>query len=77
MSQRGVEIVLGRLATDGAVRERFMDSPGRVLQELIAEGIELTRIEITALQALDKSALRRFAAAVDARLQRATLLKGD
>jgi len=74
MSQRGVEVVLGRLATDVGLRERFNASPGRALQELIAEGIELSRIEVGALHALDPSALHRFAAAVDPRLQKAVLV---
>ena len=76
MSPRGVEIVLGRLATDAGLRDRFSVSSGRVLQELIAEGIELSRIEVAALQSLDAPALRRFAAAIDPRLQKATFSKG-
>ena len=72
MSQRGVEVVLGRLVTDVGLRDRFSVSSGPVLQELAADGIELTRVEIAALQSLDASALRRFAATIDHRLQKAT-----
>ena len=75
MSQRGVEVVLGRLATDASLRERFSVSPGQLLQELIADGIELSRVEVAALESLETSALHRFAAAVDPRLQKAVLLK--
>jgi len=75
MSQRGVEIVLGRLATDAGLRDQFSVSPEQVLQDVISNGIELSRIEVAALQSLDTLALRRFAAAIDPRLQKATLLK--
>jgi hypothetical protein len=71
VSQRGVEIVLGRLATDAGLRDRFCVAPRRVLRALIADGIELSRIEISALRSLDRPALRRFAAAIDSRLQKA------
>ena len=75
MSQRGVEVVVGRLATDAAFRDRFDVSPEQVLQECTADGIELSRIEIIAIQSLDMSALRRFAATLNPRLQKATLSK--
>jgi len=46
-----------------------------LLQEFVADGMELSRIEVSALQSLDASALRRFAAAIDPRLQKAALSK--
>ena len=74
MSQRAVEIVLGRLATDEALRRRFRQAPASVLRELIDVGLELSRVELGALQALDAAALQSFARAVDARLQKAELV---
>jgi len=74
MSQRGVEIVLGRLATDEAVRRRFRESPALALRELMTLGIELTPVELAALESLDPSALHRFARALDSRLQKAALV---
>jgi len=71
MSQRGVEVVLGRLATDAGLRDRFSVSPMHVLQEFLADGIDLSRVEISALERLDPSPLFRFAAAIDPRLQKA------
>jgi len=73
MSQRGVEVVLGRLATDDAVRRRFQDSPARALRELTALGIELSAVEFAALGALDPYAVHVFAQALDPRLQRDAL----
>ena len=74
MSHRGVEIVLGRLATDEAARRRFMQAPGVALRELMALGLELSPVELAALEALDSSAIQRFAHALDARLQKAELV---
>jgi hypothetical protein len=74
MTQRGVEIVLGRLATDEAIRRRFQQSPGLALRELLAMGIELSAVEMLALESLDASAVQRFAQALDPRLQKAVLV---
>jgi len=71
MSHRGVEIVLGRLATDEKVRQRFREAPEQALEELIHLGLELSPVERAALRALDAAALQRFAHALDARLRKA------
>lgn len=71
MSHRGVEVVLGRLATDEGMRRRFWQAPGQALAELIEAGLELSQVERLALEALDPAALHRFALALDPRLQKA------
>ena len=73
MSHRGVEIVLGRLATDEALRRRFWKAPAQTLKDMIAAGLELSTVELSALEALDPGALHRFALALDPRLQKADL----
>ena len=74
MSHRGVEVVLGRLATDEAWRELFRRSPATALRELIGSGLELSHVELAALEGLDPSALLDFAHALDPRLQKAMLV---
>ncbi len=74
MSHRGVEVVLGRLATDEAWRERFRRAPAAALRELIGSGLELSPVELAALESLEPSAVRRFAQALDPRLQKAVLV---
>jgi hypothetical protein len=74
MTQRAVEIVLGRLATDEAVRRRFLEAPHAALRELTEMGLELSAVELLALQSLDAAAVQRFAQAVDPRLQKAVLV---
>ncbi len=74
MSHRGVEVVLGRLATDEAWRERFGRAPAAALRELIGSGLELSPVELAALEALEPSAVHRFAQSLDPRLQRAVLV---
>jgi hypothetical protein len=73
MSQRSVEHVIGRLATDEDFRRRFETERETVLQELLASGTELTPVELRALRDLDFSACRRFARCLDPRLQKISL----
>ncbi len=75
MSQRSVEQVIGRLATDEDFRRRFEAERETVLRELIASGCELTPVEIRALLDLNFSACRRFARCLDPRLQKISLRK--
>lgn len=74
MSQRGVEVALGRLATDEAWRDRFRRGPAAALKELAGSGLELSAVELSALERLEPSAVHRFAQALDPRLQRAVLV---
>jgi len=74
MSHRTVEIVLGRLATDEAMRRRFREAPAQALRELLALGLELSPVELAALEKLDPAELHRFAQTLDSRLQKAELL---
>jgi len=76
MSQRNVEIVIGRLATDEEVRERFLEDPQAEVAALRREGLELTAIEVEALTALPAGPLEALADALDPRLQKASLKTG-
>lgn len=70
MSQKSVEIVVGRLATDDDFRGRFGATPEVTLDELIAAGLPLTPVEQRALLEIDLAACERFATCLDARLQK-------
>ena len=71
MTHRNVETLIGRLATDGFLRRRFLEDPTRVLDELRNQGLELTDIELQALASTNADAIREFAARVDRRIQKA------
>ena len=71
VSHRNVELLIGRLATDAALRRRFQEERMQLLQALIAQGFEFSTIEITALAAVDLDALRLFALTLDPRLRKA------
>jgi hypothetical protein len=73
MSQKCVEAVVGRLATDEAFRRRFQEDRAAVLDELIAQGAQLTAVERQALLDLDFSACERFAERLDPRIQKVCL----
>lgn len=73
MSQKHVERVIGRLATDESFRLRFFEDPEAVLGELAAEGIELNSCERRAVLAIDRDTLIRFADAIDPRIQKSHL----
>ena len=70
MSHRNVELIIGKLATDEALRRRFGVDAAGLLDELTRGGWELTAVEIEALLALDRAALGRFAGVIDGRLQK-------
>jgi hypothetical protein len=70
MSQRNVEMVIGKLATDEGFRRRFATSPEVVLAEAAGAGLELTPVEQRALADLEMAACERFAACLDPRIQK-------
>jgi hypothetical protein len=74
MSHRGVEIVLGRLIVDEAVRRQFVQAPAETLRELSANGLELNPVEFSALLSVLPAALQRFAKTLDPRLLKAALV---
>lgn len=70
MSQRNVELVIGKLATDEGFRRRFAAGPEAALAQAAAGGLELTPVERRALVDLEMEACERFAARLDPRLQK-------
>jgi hypothetical protein len=73
MSQKSVEIVLGKMVTDEEVRGRFRAAPLEVLESVRRAGWDLSAVETEALRSLDPAALERFALSLDPRLQKASL----
>lgn len=73
MSQKTVEILLGKLVTDEEVRHRFREAPLEILDCIRRAGHDLSAVEAEALRSLDTEALERFARALDPRLQKACL----
>ena len=73
MSQKNVEAIIGKLATDEEFRHRFETDPARTVLELVDHGLCLTPAELSALVATDVTKCERFAADIDPRLQKASL----
>jgi hypothetical protein len=73
MSQRNVEIVIGRLVTDEELRLRLTRAPLETLESMAERGCELTRGEIAALLEIDITLWSRIAARLPSRLQRCSL----
>jgi len=73
VSQRNVEVLIGRLLTDEGFRQRFLADPRVVLRELVEQGTHLTFLEIDALTAIDLTLWRTVAEQIDPRLQKAQL----
>jgi hypothetical protein len=71
MTHRNVETLIGRLATDPGFRRQFAADPTAVLDELRAQGFELTLVELEALAATSADAIESFAQALDRRIRRA------
>jgi hypothetical protein len=73
VTQRCIEIVVGRLVTDEEFRQTFLSDPHRALSELLERGAHLSHAEIAALIATDPSLWDRIAEDVDPRLQKVSL----
>ena len=73
MSQKSVEIVVGRLATDEALRARFLRDPASTLRALRETGLELNPGETEALLQMTPEFLRTLATWVHPRLQKIDL----
>jgi len=72
MTQRCIEMVIGRLMTDEDFRAKFLRDPQRTLGDLLEQGTMLSRSEIAALVAIDSTLWNRVADEMDERLQKAS-----
>ena len=75
MTQRSIEILIGRLLTDEAFREAFLNNPRGTLQTFCEAGYELTPLEISAFLATPRQLWSEVAEEIDPRLQKADLGK--
>lgn len=73
MSQKSVEILLGKLVTDEEMRRSFRRDAAAVLAAFRQAGWDLSTVEAEAIHSLDPAALERLADALDPRLQKASL----
>ncbi len=73
MSQRIVERVIGRLATDEELRVEFTRAPRGTLEALREQGWELNHVEVDALMCTDIGLWSEIAGRIDSRLQRCSL----
>ncbi len=73
MSQKCVEMIFGKLATDEEIRRRFEADPLGTLALLAERGLELTRAECEAIVATKTDLFTRLSEAIDPRLQKASL----
>jgi hypothetical protein len=70
MSQKSIEIVIGRLATDETLRARFLADPAGTLRSLRETGLVLNSVEVEALLEMPKETWVALAAAIHPRLQK-------
>jgi hypothetical protein len=73
MSQRNVELLIGRLLTDEDVRRQFMRKPSGAIEDFCRQGWELSQGEIDARAATDVAMWAEFASRIPSRLQRCSL----
>src|SRR5258705_10286746 len=76
MSQKTVQLVIGRLVTDEELRARFVERPLETLADLRQQGFELTEDEIDALARSDAEMWPAMARRIHPRLQRCSLRGG-
>lgn len=74
MSQRLIEMLIGRLITDERFRRDFLGNPEHTLAGFFDRGLELSPTEIAALVNTDPTLWARTADSIDPRLQKVSLL---
>jgi len=77
MSQKSVELVIGRLATDEVLRNQFSVDPKTTLRHLQAAGLDLTPGEIEALIRTPVALWAFIASCIHPRLQKIALKSLD
>jgi hypothetical protein len=73
MSQKTVQLVMGRLLTDEDLRLRFVERSFETLIELLEQGYDLSADEIDALVRSDPNMWPSMARRIHPRLQRCSL----
>jgi len=73
VSQRSIEILIGRLITDEAFRNSFLRDPRRAVATFVESGHEVTAVEMDAIAAVAREFWHYAAAEMDPRLQKASL----
>jgi hypothetical protein len=73
VSQRAIEIIVGRLVTDEAFRKAFERDPRHTLEQLLAQGVGLTETEIVALIETRPTLWAEMGDQIDPHLQKADL----
>ena len=73
MSQRAIEIIVGRLVTDEAFRKSFERDPRHTLEQVLAQGVSLTETEIGALIGTRATLWAEMGDQIDPHLQKADL----
>jgi hypothetical protein len=76
MGHRSVEMLIGRLVTDEELRRQFVAEPRETIRLVELRGLELTTAEVDALLASPVALWEALAAALDPRLQKASLKRG-
>jgi hypothetical protein len=76
VTQRSIEILIGRLITDEAFRAAFYENAAATLEAFIESGHELTAIELAALSSTPFEFWAVAAGQIDPRLQKASLTSG-
>ncbi len=77
MSQRNVELLIGRLLTDEDLRDQFTRAPFQMLAEFCQKGWELSRGEIDAFAQTDAEFWTLAASRLPSRLRRCSLRTGS
>ena len=77
MSQKTVQAIIGRLATDEEIRLRFRQARDATIAEAAGGPEALTAVERDALASIDPDLLDRLADALDPRLQQVRIPAAD
>jgi hypothetical protein len=75
VAHRSIEILIGRLITDEAFRQAFINDPAAALARFTESGYLVTELEAAALTSIHRDVWHDIAQQIDPRLQKWSLLQ--
>jgi hypothetical protein len=76
VTQKSVELLIGKLVTDESLRHRFNENPLATIEELKVLGLEFTTVELEAIRSIKPGPCEMLARPLDPRIKKLPMGSG-